>query len=95
MVDSERPSAPPEGVCSQLIVRRHKFAIGRANFIDSVHWQRGLVLDDDYNGRALLEHIGNDIHITVRAVYPGAFLAVLTRDVKWLRGGRGRGPRSS
>jgi len=42
------------------------------------------VLDDDYNGRALLEHIGNDVKITVRAAYPEAFLSVLTREVKWL-----------
>jgi hypothetical protein len=43
-----------------------------------------LILDDDYNGRALLEHIGNDVRITVRAAYPGNLLAFLTREVKWL-----------
>ena len=84
IVDTKRQSSAAEGLFYQLIVRLHKFSMGRANFIDGVHWQRGLVLDDDYNGRALLEHIGNDIQITVRAAYPGAFLAVLTRDVKWL-----------
>jgi hypothetical protein len=41
-------------------------------------------LDGDYNGRALLRHIGNDIHITVRAPYPEFFLALLTREVKYL-----------
>jgi len=54
------------------------------NYKESVHWQRGLVLDDDYNGQALLENIGNDVRITVRAAYPEAFLAVLTHEVKWL-----------
>jgi hypothetical protein len=68
----------------QLIVRLHKYSLGRVNYKASVHWQRGLVLDDDYNGRALLEHVGNDIRITVRAPYPQSFLAVLTREVKWL-----------
>ena len=44
----------------------------------------GLVLDADYNGRALLRHIGNDVHITVRAAYPQGFLNTLTDEVKYL-----------
>ena len=32
----------------QLIVRLHKYSLGRVRYADSVHWQRGLVLDDDY-----------------------------------------------
>jgi len=77
-------SAPAEGLFYQLIVRLHKFSLGRLNYDESVHWQRGLVLDDDYNGRALLEHVRNDVHITVRAAYPEALLSVLTHEVKWL-----------
>ena len=77
-------SANAEGLFYQLIVRLHKFSLGRVNYHNSVHWQRGLILDDDYNGRALLRHIGNDIHITVRAPYPEFFLAMLTREVKYL-----------
>ena len=42
------------------------------------------MLDDAYNGRAFLQHIGNDIHITVRAPYPERFLAMLTEEVKYL-----------
>ncbi len=42
------------------------------------------MLDDDYNGRALLENIGNDVRITVRAPYPERFLAMLTAEVKYL-----------
>ena len=77
-------SATAEGLFYQLIVRLHKFSLGRVNYLDSVHWQRGLVLDDGYNGRALVENIGNDVRITVRAPYPQAFLSVLTHEVKWL-----------
>ena len=36
------------------------------------------------NGMALLEHKGNDVHITVRAPYPEGFLHRLTGDVKYL-----------
>jgi len=77
-------SAAAEGLFYQLIVRLHRYSLGRLNHAESVHWQRGLVLDDDYNGRALLEQIGNDIRITVRAPYPVRFLSVLTHEVKWL-----------
>ena len=84
IVDDKGQSASAEGLFYQLIVRLHKFSLGREDFNASVHWQRGLILDDDYNGRALLEHIGNDVRITVRAAYPGNLLAVLTREVKWL-----------
>jgi Leucine-rich repeat (LRR) protein/GTPase SAR1 family protein len=84
IVDLKGQSSNAEGLFYQLIVRLHKFSLGRENFNESVHWQRGLILDDDYNGRALLEHVENDVRITVRASYPGNMLAVLTREVKWL-----------
>jgi hypothetical protein len=84
IVDAKGQSATAEGLFYQLIVRLHKFSLGRVNYEQSVHWQRGLVLDDDYNGRALLEHIGNDIRITVRAPYPERFLSALTYEAKWL-----------
>jgi len=35
-------------------------------------------------GRELLEHIGNDVRITVHTPYPEGFLSVLTHEVKWL-----------
>lgn len=84
IVDGNGQSATAEGLFYQLIVRLHQFSLGRVHFDDSVHWQRGLVLDNDYNGIALLEHRGNDIHITVRAAYPQGFLNRLTDEVKYL-----------
>jgi hypothetical protein len=84
IVDEKGNTAAAEGLFYQLIVRLHKYSLGRTSYKDSVHWQRGLVLDDDYNGRALLEHKGNDVHITVRAPYPERFLAMLTEEVKYL-----------
>jgi Leucine-rich repeat (LRR) protein len=77
-------TATAEGLFYLLIVRLHKFSLGRINYANSVHWQRGLVLDNVYNGRAFLEHKGNDIHITVRAPYPERFLAMITEEVKYL-----------
>jgi Leucine-rich repeat (LRR) protein len=77
-------SANAEGLFYQLIVRLHRYSLGRVNYNDSVHWQRGLILDANYNGRALLRHIGNDVHITVRAAFPERFLGMLTEEVKYL-----------
>jgi internalin A len=77
-------SAPAEGLFFQLIVRLHRYSLGRADYADSVHWQRGLLLQDDYGARALLEHVGNDVRITVRSPYPQRFLSALTYEVKWL-----------
>lgn len=77
-------TASAEGLFYQLIVRLHKYSLGRVDYNDSIHWQRGLILDNVYNGRAFLEHKGNDIHITVRAPYPERFLAMLTEEVKYL-----------
>ena len=82
-VDQDQ-SASAEGLFFRLIVRLQRYSLGRNNFRDSVHWQRGLMLDDGYNGRALLEHVGNDVRISVRAAYPEFFLYELTKEVKWL-----------
>lgn len=84
IVDDQGSWAVAEGLFYQLIVRFNKYSLGRSNYNDSIHWQRGLVLDDDYNGRALLEYIEKDIRITVRAPYPERFLALLTGEVKYL-----------
>jgi hypothetical protein len=76
--------ANAEGLFYQLIVRLHQYSLGRENDPESIHWQRGLMLGDRYNGRALLEHIGTDIKITVRAAYPDRFLSRLTEEVESL-----------
>lgn len=84
IVDNKGQSSSTEGLFYQLIVRLHKYSLGSKNHRDSVHWQRGLLLDDAYNGRALLEYIGHNVRITVRAPYPERFLAMLTGEVKFL-----------
>ncbi|OYD93859.1 hypothetical protein CDG76_17985 [Nostoc sp. 'Peltigera membranacea cyanobiont' 210A] len=84
IVDSRGQFAVAEGLFYQLIVRLHKYSLGRANYENSIHWQRGLMLDNDYNGRALLEYVNTDVKITVRAAYPERFLSYLTEEIKWL-----------
>ncbi|MEH2086531.1 COR domain-containing protein [Nostoc sp.] len=84
IVDSRGQFAVAEGLFYQLIVRLHKYSLGRTNYEDSIHWQRGLMLDNDYNGRALLEYVGTDVKITARAAYPERFLSYLTEEIKWL-----------
>lgn len=76
--------AAAEGLFFQLIVRLHKYSLGRADYQKSVHWQRGLVLVDDTGSHAFLEHIDTNVRISVRSPYPERFLAALTYEVKWL-----------
>ncbi|MEG4996325.1 COR domain-containing protein [Microcoleus sp. B4-D4] len=84
IVDERGQLAVAEGLFYQLIVRLHKYSLGRCNYEKSIHWQRGLMLDNDYNGRALLEYVNTDVKITVRAAYPERFLSYLTEEIKWL-----------
>jgi Leucine-rich repeat (LRR) protein len=81
---AKNQSAAAEGLFYQLIVRLHKFSLGRTDYAKSVHWQRGLLLEDDTGARGFLEHLGNDVRITVRSPYPERFLSALTYEVKWL-----------
>jgi Leucine-rich repeat (LRR) protein len=84
IVDLRGNSATAEGLLYQLIVRLHKYSLGRLVYARSIHWQRGLMLEDFIGSRALMEHLGNDIRITVRAPYPERFLSALTYEVQYL-----------
>jgi hypothetical protein len=84
IVDDRGLPAVAEGLFYQLIVRLHKYSLGRCNYEKSIHWQRGLMLDNDYNGRALLEYVDTDVKITVRAAYPERFLSYLTEEIRLL-----------
>jgi hypothetical protein len=44
-----------------------------------------VVIDADYRGRALIELIGDDVHITVRAAYPLGLLDDVTDELRWLQ----------
>jgi Leucine-rich repeat (LRR) protein len=73
-----------EGLIYRLIVRLHRYSLGRKNYLQSRHWKTGLILDDGYNGRAFIEDVGGDIYVTVRAAYPERFLFHLCSEVQWL-----------
>jgi hypothetical protein len=73
-----------EGLMYRLIVRLHRYSLGRKDYSKSRHWKTGLILDDGYNGRAFIEDIGGDIYVTVRAAYPERFLFHLCSEVQWL-----------
>jgi len=80
---TNRP-ATAEGLLYRLIVRLHRYSLGRTDYRRSRHWQTGLLLDDTYNGRAMFEEIGGDIRVTVRAAYPERLLHQFCEEVKWL-----------
>jgi Leucine-rich repeat (LRR) protein len=72
----------PEGLMYQLIVRFHRFSLGRSDYKAGVHWQSGMILDDGYNGRALVSIERNRVFVHVRAAYPQFFLHRITEDVQ-------------
>jgi hypothetical protein len=74
--------AYPEGLMYQLIVRLHRLSMGRRDYWESVHWQGGIILDDSYNGRALITLERNRVRVQVRAAYPQFLLHRLTQDVR-------------
>ncbi len=81
--DQGRP-ATAEGLVYQLIVRLHRYSLGRADYRRAVHWAAGMVLDDRFNGAALLKVEGNRLEVRVRAAYPSNFMQQLTEEVRWL-----------
>jgi hypothetical protein len=62
----------------------HRYSLGRHDYQLSRHWQQGLLLDDKYNGRALIERQNDNIRIIVRAALPERFLHLLCEEVKEL-----------
>ncbi|MFT5465988.1 MAG: GTPase SAR1 family protein [Verrucomicrobiales bacterium] len=73
-----------EGLLYRLIVRLHRYSLGRSDYDKSRHWKTGMILDDDFNGRAFVEDIAGDIHVTVRAAYPDRFLGNVCGEIDWL-----------
>ncbi len=73
-----------EGLMYRLIVRLHRYSLGRNNYHQSRHWKSGMILDDGYNGRGFIEEIGGDLQVTVRAAYPERFLHHLCSEIQWL-----------
>ena len=73
-----------EGLMYRLIVRLHRYSLGRNDYHLSRHWKTGMILDDNFNGRAFIEEIGGDIYVTVRAAYPFRFLSHLSYEIQWL-----------
>lgn len=73
-----------EGLMYRLIVRLHRYSLGRNNYYLSRHWKTGMILDDGYNGRGFIEEIGGDVYVTVRAAYPERFLHHLCSEIVWL-----------
>lgn len=82
-VETGRP-AEVDGLLYRLIVRLHRYSLGRRNYFESRHWKTGMILDDNFNGRAFIEEIAGDVYVTVRAAYPDGFLGSLCNEVRSL-----------
>jgi len=84
VVDTRGQPAAAEGLIYQLIVRLHRFSLGRTDYRRGVHWSAGMVLDDRFNGTALLKVEGSRLEVRVRAAYPSFLLHQLIEEIRWL-----------
>ncbi|MEV4344980.1 COR domain-containing protein [Actinoplanes sp. NPDC049596] len=80
--DDGGPARLPEGLMCRLIARFHPYSLGLSDVRDSVHWLNGMVLQDSYQGRALVEARDNLIWVTVSGVSPGFLLYRLTDEIR-------------
>ncbi|MCD0443908.1 ADP-ribosylation factor-like protein [Glycomyces sp. A-F 0318] len=72
----------PEGLVYRLIVRLHRFSLGRADHAQSLHWTGGLVADHGLHGRALIELGRNQVAVTVKAAFPLYLLNLIVEDIE-------------
>ena len=82
-VETGKPTIE-ERLMYRLIVRLHRFSLGRMNFNDSCHWKKGILLDDGFNGRALIQETNGDYKVTVRAAYPDTLMHIVCEEIRWL-----------
>jgi hypothetical protein len=72
----------PEGLIYRLIVRLHRFSMGRERHTESLHWTGGLVLDHGLHGRALIALGKNHVTVKVKAAYPMYLLNLIVEDIE-------------
>lgn len=81
-IDSGGLKVIPEDLINRLIVRMHRFSLGRERHHESVHWRTGLVIDRGLHGRALIQVERDQLIVKVRAAYPQFFLDQITEDIR-------------
>ncbi|MDA0807468.1 MAG: leucine-rich repeat domain-containing protein [Planctomycetota bacterium] len=72
-----RLSADAPGLIPWLIVRTHWYS-------QDIHWQNGMLLNHGLHGEALMELVGRNLQITVRAAYPTYFADILKDTADFL-----------
>ena len=72
-----RLSADAPGLIPWLIVRTHWYS-------QNIHWQNGMLLNHAPHGEALIELVGRNLQITIRAAYPTYFADILKDTVDFL-----------
>ncbi|GAA2154715.1 MULTISPECIES: COR domain-containing protein [Glycomyces] len=81
-IDSSGLKVIPEDLINRLIVRMHRFSLGRERHHESVHWRTGLVIDRGLHGRALIQVERDQLIVKVKAAYPQFFLDQITEDIR-------------
>jgi GTPase SAR1 family protein len=80
-IQTNKPAAP-EGLMPRLIVRNHWNSLGSADIRKAMHWRSGVVLQNRYGARALVEMQGTGISICTRGNDAGGYLVQLLEGVR-------------
>lgn len=74
--------ASPFGLMERLIVRLHRLSLGRDDVRDSLHWRRGVALQDRNANRALVRLLGTSLVVDVRGPFPAALGWLVVNEVR-------------
>ncbi|WP_127505072.1 leucine-rich repeat domain-containing protein [Actinoplanes solisilvae] len=84
IVDRYDTQTMPTGLMYRLIVRLHRYSLGREDYSHSRHWQTGLLIEDSLYGRALVIEQHKRLTVTVRSIFPPLLLDLVTRAIREL-----------
>ena len=64
-----------------LIFRLRTLSLGRRNHLESVHWQRGLMVQDEYGGVGLIEIHGDELRVRVCSHLSERLLGTINHEI--------------
>jgi C-terminal of Roc, COR, domain/Ras of Complex, Roc, domain of DAPkinase/Leucine rich repeat/Leucine Rich repeats (2 copies) len=79
-------TAIPDGIMPRFIVRNHWLSLGAEDIDKALHWRGGVVLQDRYSARAIVELHRDGINVTARGPHPGGLVNGILESLRELIG---------
>jgi internalin A len=84
VIQGTNQSAIPEGILPRFIVRNHWLSLGADDIDRALHWRGGVVLQDRYGARALVELQRDGISVVARGPHPAGLVNGILESVREL-----------